>query len=100
MRLRQSENAKRRDAMATLGKDLIDGYARGTDRPPPIHQSAVKTTPSAFLAVHCRTRRNDVAYQREVEMEAWVDLIDTVIVVMMENRSFDHLLGFLSHESF
>lgn len=29
-----------------------------------------------------------------------LDGIDTVIVVMMENRSFDHLLGFLSHESF
>ena len=27
-------------------------------------------------------------------------LIDTIIVVMMENRSFDHVLGFLSHESF
>ena len=26
--------------------------------------------------------------------------IDTIVVVMMENRSFDHLLGFLSHESF
>ncbi|HET7502440.1 MAG TPA: alkaline phosphatase family protein [Kofleriaceae bacterium] len=26
--------------------------------------------------------------------------IDTIIVVMMENRSFDHVLGFLSHESF
>jgi len=26
--------------------------------------------------------------------------IDTVVVVMMENRSFDHLLGFLSHELF
>lgn len=29
-----------------------------------------------------------------------LDRIDTVIVVMMENRSFDHVLGFLSHESF
>jgi phospholipase C len=27
-------------------------------------------------------------------------LIDTIAVLMMENRSFDHLLGFLSHESF
>lgn len=27
-------------------------------------------------------------------------LVDTVVVVMMENRSFDHLLGFLSHELF
>jgi phospholipase C len=27
-------------------------------------------------------------------------LIDTIVVVMLENRSFDHLLGFLSHESF
>lgn len=27
-------------------------------------------------------------------------LIDTIVVLMMENRSFDHLLGFLSHESF
>ncbi len=27
-------------------------------------------------------------------------LVDTIVVVMMENRSFDHLLGFLSHESF
>jgi phospholipase C len=26
--------------------------------------------------------------------------IDTIVVVMMENRSFDHVLGFLSHESF
>jgi phospholipase C len=26
--------------------------------------------------------------------------LDTVVVVMMENRSFDHLLGFLSHELF
>ena len=26
--------------------------------------------------------------------------IDTIVVVMMENRSFDHLLGFLSHEAF
>ncbi|MDB4955794.1 MAG: Phospholipase 4 precursor [Myxococcales bacterium] len=29
-----------------------------------------------------------------------LDLIDTIVVVMMENRSFDHVLGFLSHESF
>src|SRR4051812_35253848 len=27
-------------------------------------------------------------------------LVDTVVVVMMENRSFDHTLGFLSHEQF
>lgn len=27
-------------------------------------------------------------------------LVDTVVIVMMENRSFDHLLGFLSHELF
>ena len=26
--------------------------------------------------------------------------VDTLVVVMMENRSFDHLLGFLSHEAF
>lgn len=26
--------------------------------------------------------------------------IDTVVIVMLENRSFDHLLGFLSHEDF
>jgi phospholipase C len=26
--------------------------------------------------------------------------IDTIVVVMMENRSFDHVLGYLSHESF
>lgn len=26
--------------------------------------------------------------------------IETIVVVMMENRSFDHVLGFLSHESF
>jgi len=29
-----------------------------------------------------------------------LDAIDTIVVVMMENRSFDHVLGFLSHESF
>jgi phospholipase C len=28
------------------------------------------------------------------------DVIDTVVLVMMENRSFDHVLGFLSHEWF
>jgi phospholipase C len=28
------------------------------------------------------------------------NLVDTVVVVMMENRSFDHTLGFLSHEQF
>ncbi len=27
-------------------------------------------------------------------------LVDTIVVVMMENRSFDHMLGFLSHEAF
>ena len=27
-------------------------------------------------------------------------LVDTIVIAMMENRSFDHLLGFLSHESF
>lgn len=27
-------------------------------------------------------------------------LVDTIVLVMMENRSFDHVLGFLSHESF
>jgi phospholipase C len=27
-------------------------------------------------------------------------LVDTIAIVMLENRSFDHLLGFLSHESF
>jgi phospholipase C len=26
--------------------------------------------------------------------------IDTIVIAMMENRSFDHLLGFLSHESY
>ena len=26
--------------------------------------------------------------------------IDTIAIVMMENRSFDHMLGFLSHEAF
>ena len=29
-----------------------------------------------------------------------LDGIDTIVIAMMENRSFDHLLGFLSHESF
>ena len=29
-----------------------------------------------------------------------LDMIDTIVLVMMENRSFDHVLGFLSHESF
>ena len=29
-----------------------------------------------------------------------LDSIDTIVVVMMENRSFDHVLGFLSHEAF
>lgn len=29
-----------------------------------------------------------------------LDLVDTIVIVMMENRSFDHVLGFLSHESF
>lgn len=29
-----------------------------------------------------------------------LDSIDTIVVVMLENRSFDHVLGFLSHESF
>jgi len=27
-------------------------------------------------------------------------LVDTIVVVMLENRSFDHVFGFLSHESF
>jgi phospholipase C len=27
-------------------------------------------------------------------------LVDTIVLVMMENRSFDHVLGFLSHEDF
>lgn len=27
-------------------------------------------------------------------------LVDTIAVVMLENRSFDHMLGFLSHEAF
>ena len=27
-------------------------------------------------------------------------LVDTIVIVMMENRSFDHVLGFLSHEAF
>jgi phospholipase C len=26
--------------------------------------------------------------------------VDTIVIVMMENRSFDHLLGYLSHEDF
>ena len=29
-----------------------------------------------------------------------LDSVDTIVVVMLENRSFDHVLGFLSHESF
>src|SRR4051794_17757646 len=29
-----------------------------------------------------------------------LEQIDTIVIVMMENRSFDHVLGFLSHESF
>ena len=29
-----------------------------------------------------------------------LDGIDTIVIAMMENRSFDHLLGFLSHESY
>ena len=33
-------------------------------------------------------------------MTAPLDEVDTIVVVMMENRSFDHVLGFLSHESF
>jgi phospholipase C len=33
-------------------------------------------------------------------MAGKLDGIDTIVVVMMENRSFDHLLGFLSHEAF
>ena len=28
------------------------------------------------------------------------ELVDTIVLVMMENRSFDHVLGFLSHEDF
>lgn len=31
---------------------------------------------------------------------AILDLIDTIVVVMMENRSFDHMLGYLSHPAF
>lgn len=33
-------------------------------------------------------------------MASPLDALDTIVVVMMENRSFDHVLGFLSHESF
>src|SRR5216684_1066840 len=31
---------------------------------------------------------------------AILDLIDTIVVVIMENRSFDHMLGYLSHPDF
>jgi phospholipase C len=31
---------------------------------------------------------------------AILDLIDTIVVVVMENRSFDHMLGYLSHPDF
>src|SRR5438552_2716672 len=31
---------------------------------------------------------------------AVLDLIDTIVVVIMENRSFDHMLGYLSHPDF
>jgi phospholipase C len=31
---------------------------------------------------------------------AILDLIDTIVVVLMENRSFDHMLGYLSHPNF
>ena len=33
-------------------------------------------------------------------MPANLDGINTIVIVMMENRSFDHLLGFMSHEAF
>jgi phospholipase C len=29
-------------------------------------------------------------------MPAGLDLIDTIVVVILENRSFDHMLGYLS----
>jgi len=29
-------------------------------------------------------------------MSTVLDLVDTVVVLMMENRSFDHMLGYLS----
>jgi phospholipase C len=35
-----------------------------------------------------------------MDLDQLRSLVDTVVIVMMENRSFDHMLGFLSHESF
>ena len=29
-------------------------------------------------------------------MPAGLDLIDTIVVVILENRSFDHMLGYLN----
>jgi hypothetical protein len=31
---------------------------------------------------------------------ATLDQVDTIVIVMMENRSFDHMLGYLSHPDF
>jgi phospholipase C len=35
-----------------------------------------------------------------VTLDQLRSLVDTVVIVMLENRSFDHMLGFLSHEAF
>jgi phospholipase C len=31
---------------------------------------------------------------------AILDQIDTIVLLMMENRSFDHMLGYLSHPDY
>ena len=33
-----------------------------------------------------------------VDVKLLHELVDTVVIVMMENRSFDHILGHLSYE--
>jgi phospholipase C len=35
-----------------------------------------------------------------MDANSLLENIDTIVIVMLENRSFDHLLGYLSHEQF
>src|SRR5690242_21380706 len=69
-----------------------DEHRRGVRRPT---SAAFRTLTSSTGSVHSR-RQPALGPAGEREVLVALDGIETIIFVMLENRSFDHALGYLS----
>jgi len=76
-----------------------------TARPARRCKERLSPAPGSYARKRDRAMRGSAAGQRHRELRsiteptmALRDLIDTVVIVMMENRSFDHVLGHLRYD--